>query len=71
MQKVLSTRSPGGSSKMSGFVSIILLPIRYSLIIGLTVLALLYYNQISPDLQTGNGTTLKGSCRPPSIIFCL
>lgn len=31
---------------MTGFVSIILLPIRYSMVIGLTVLALLYYNQI-------------------------
>jgi SSS family solute:Na+ symporter len=47
MQKVLSTRSPKEASKMSGFVSIILLPVRYSLIIGLAVLALLYYNQLS------------------------
>jgi SSS family solute:Na+ symporter len=46
MQKVLSTRSPKDASKMTGFVSIILLPIRYSMIIGLTVLALLYYNQL-------------------------
>lgn len=46
MQKVLSTRSPKEASKMTGFVSIILLPIRYSMVIGLTVLALLYYNQI-------------------------
>jgi SSS family solute:Na+ symporter len=47
MQKVLSTRSPKDASKMTGFVSIILLPIRYSLVVGLTVLALLYYNQIN------------------------
>jgi SSS family solute:Na+ symporter len=46
MQKVLSTRSPKDASKMTGFVSIILLPIRYSMVIGLTVLALLYYNQL-------------------------
>lgn len=59
MQKVLSTRSPEEASKMSGFVSIILLPIRYSLIIGLTVLALLYYNQISGDLQTPGGTDFE------------
>lgn len=32
---------------MTGFVSIILLPIRYSMIIGITVLALLYYNQLN------------------------
>ncbi len=46
MQKVLSTRSPKDASKMTGFVSIILLPVRYTMIIGLTVLALLYYNQL-------------------------
>lgn len=59
MQKVLSTRSPQEASKMSGFVSIILLPIRYSMIIGLTVLALLYYNQVQGDLQTPHGTDFE------------
>ena len=53
MQKILSTRSPEEASKMSGFVSIILLPIRYSLIIGLTVLGLLYYNQMDLTDATG------------------
>jgi solute:Na+ symporter, SSS family len=57
MQKVLSTRSPKEASKMSGFVSIILLPIRYSLIIGLTVLALLYYNKM--NLQGTSGTDFE------------
>ena len=47
MQKVLSTRSPKDASKMTGFVSIILLPIRYTMVIGLTVLAVLYYNQLN------------------------
>ncbi|MET0634794.1 MAG: sodium:solute symporter family protein [Chitinophagaceae bacterium] len=46
MQKILSTRSPKDASKMTGFVSLILLPVRYMMIIGLTVLALLYYNQL-------------------------
>lgn len=46
MQKVLSTRSPREASMMSGFVSIILLPIRYSMVIGLTVLALLSFDQL-------------------------
>ncbi|MEP6926717.1 MAG: sodium:solute symporter family protein, partial [Ginsengibacter sp.] len=55
MQKVLSTRSPKEASKMTGFVSIILLPIRYTMIIGLTVLALLYYNQL--DLSAPGGST--------------
>jgi Na+/proline symporter len=46
MQKVLSTRNPKEASKMTGFVSIILLPIRYSMVTGLTVLALLNYHQL-------------------------
>lgn len=53
MQKILSTRSPKDASKMTGFVSIILLPIRYSMVIGLTVLGLLYFNQL--NLNNGSG----------------
>jgi Na+/proline symporter len=55
MQKILSTKSPREASKMTGFVSIVLLPVRYSMVIGLTVLALLYYNQL--DLSDGMGHT--------------
>ena len=57
MQKVLSTRSPKEASKMTGFVSIILLPIRYTMVIGLTVLALLYYKEL--DLSSANGTDFE------------
>jgi Na+/proline symporter len=57
MQKILSTRSPKEASKMSGFVSIILLPIRYTMIIGLTVLALLNFQQL--DLNSANGTDFE------------
>jgi len=53
MQKILSSRSPKEASKMTGFVSIILLPIRYSMVIGLTVLGLLYFNQM--NLSGGAG----------------
>ena len=53
MQKILSTRSPEEASKMSGFVNIILLPIRYTLIISLTVLGLLYFHQL--NLKDGTG----------------
>jgi solute:Na+ symporter, SSS family len=55
MQKILSTRSPKEASKMTGFVSLILLPIRYSMIIGLTILGLLYFNQL--NLSNGSGGT--------------
>lgn len=53
MQKILSTRSPKEASKMTGFVSIVLLPIRYSMVIGLTVLALLYFPQLGISSPTG------------------
>jgi len=53
MQKVLSTRSPKEASKMTGFVSIILLPIRYTMVIGLTVLGLLYYHRLNISSPTG------------------
>jgi solute:Na+ symporter, SSS family len=55
MQKILSTKSPKEASKMTGFVSIVLLPIRYTMITGLTVLALLYYNQL--NLKGPDGIT--------------
>ena len=53
MQKILSTRSPEEASKMNGFVSVILLPIRYTLIISLTTLGLIYYRQM--NLADGSG----------------
>ncbi len=53
MQKILSTKSPKDASKMTGFVSLILLPVRYSMIIGLTVLGLLYYNELNLDNGSG------------------
>lgn len=52
MQKILATKSPREAAKMSGFVSVVLMPIRYLMIAGFTVLALVYYQQL--DLMTGN-----------------
>ncbi len=65
MQKILSTRSPKEASKMTGFVSLILLPIRYTMVTGLTVLALLYYNQIY--LKDANGITDFEKILPATI----
>jgi solute:Na+ symporter, SSS family len=65
MQKILSTRSPKEASKMTGFVSIVLLPIRYSLIVGLTVLALLNYHLL--DLSSPSGTDFE-KILPAAII---
>jgi len=46
MQKILSTKTPAEGAKMSGLVSLILNPVRYFMITGFVVLALLYYNQL-------------------------
>ncbi|WP_318310197.1 sodium:solute symporter family protein [Flagellimonas crocea] len=53
MQKILSAKSPQEASKMSGFVSVILMPIRYLMIAGFAALALLYYEKL--DLITATG----------------
>jgi Na+/proline symporter len=52
MQKILSTRSPKEAAKMSGFVSVILLPTRYIMITGFAVLGLLFYDRL--DLVVGD-----------------
>lgn len=65
MQKVLSTRSPKEASKMTGFVSIILLPVRYSMVIGLSILGLLYFNQL--NLSNGMGGTDFEKVLPSAI----
>lgn len=46
-QKILSTKSPEEASKMSGFISIILLPIRYFMTMGLCVLGILYFKDLT------------------------
>lgn len=53
MQKILSTKSPREAALMSMIVNVVLLPTRYLLIIGIAVLALLFYKDI--NISTANG----------------
>lgn len=53
MQKILATRSPREAALMSGFVSVVLMPIRYLMIAGFAVLALVYFDQL--NLGSGSG----------------
>jgi Na+/proline symporter len=46
MQKILATRSPKEAAKMSGFVSLVLMPSRYFMITGFTVLGLIFYERL-------------------------
>lgn len=51
MQKILSARSASDAAKMSGFVSVVLMPVRYLMIAGFAVLGLLFYDKL--DLISG------------------
>jgi Na+/proline symporter len=51
MQKILSTKSPREAALMSGSVSAILMPLRYFMIAGFGILAIIYYDQL--DLVIG------------------
>jgi SSS family solute:Na+ symporter len=47
MQKILSTRNPREAAMMSGFVSVVLMPVRYLMVVGFAVLGLLYYGRLN------------------------
>lgn len=47
MQKILSTKSPREAAMMSMIVNVVLLPTRYLLIIGVTVLGLIFYKDLN------------------------
>jgi SSS family solute:Na+ symporter len=47
MQKILATRSPREAALMSGFVSVVLFPVRYLMVVGFAVLGLLYYDRLN------------------------
>ena len=54
MQKILSTRSPREAAMMSGFVSIVLMPVRYLLVAGFAVLAIAYFDDLGIATASGN-----------------
>jgi Na+/proline symporter len=54
MQKILATRSPREGALMSGFVSVVLNPVRYLMIMGFAVLAIVYFNQLNIATPSGN-----------------
>lgn len=64
-QKILSTKSPEEASKMSGFISIILLPIRYFMTMGLCILGVLYFKDLALS-QTADGVNFESIM--PAVI---
>ncbi len=65
MQKILATKSPKEASLMSGFVSVALMPIRYFMIAGFTVLAVVFYQDL--NLVVGGKLDFEGIL--PSAIL--
>lgn len=64
-QKILSTKSPEEASKMSGFISIILLPIRYFMTMGLCILGVLYFKDLTLS-HTADGVNFESIM--PAVI---
>ncbi len=50
MQKILSTKSPSEASKMSAFVSVILMPVRYLMIAGFAALGIIFYDKLNLEV---------------------
>lgn len=46
MQKILATKSPAEAAKMSGFVSAVLMPVRYLMIAGFVALGIIFYDKL-------------------------
>ncbi|HOY06713.1 MAG TPA: Na+:solute symporter [Saprospiraceae bacterium] len=65
-QKILSTRSPEEAAKMSGFISVILMPIRYFMTMGLCVLGILYFREL--NLHTGSDGIINFESIMPAVI---
>ncbi|MEO5582895.1 MAG: sodium:solute symporter family protein [Saprospiraceae bacterium] len=65
-QKILSTRNPEDASKMSGFISVILMPVRYFMTMGLCVLGILYFKDL--NLQTGTDGMINFENIMPAVI---
>ncbi|MBN1359334.1 MAG: Na+:solute symporter [Sedimentisphaerales bacterium] len=53
MQRVLSTRSPKEAAKMSGFVSVVLFMPRYLMIVGITLLGLVVFKDVTTQMEGG------------------
>jgi Na+/proline symporter len=66
MQKILSTKSPREGALMSMFVNVVLLPTRYLMIIGFTVLGLLYFKEL--NIQTPSGVLDFERILPAAIV---
>lgn len=54
MQKTLSAKTSAEAAKMSGFVSVVLMPIRYLMVMGIAVLGLIYFKDLNIQNELSN-----------------
>jgi solute:Na+ symporter, SSS family len=66
MQKILASKSPRESALMSMFVNVVLLPTRYFMVIGFTVLGLLYFSDL--PIQSPSGELDFEKILPATIL---
>jgi Na+/proline symporter len=67
MQKILSTKSPKEASLMSGFVSVVLMPVRYMMIAGIAVLGIILFKDIMPEIRNASGA-LDAELILPAVV---
>lgn len=68
MQKILSTKSPREASLMSGFVSVVLMPVRYIMIAGVAVLGIILFKDIYTDITLNGAIAADPELILPAVI---
>jgi Na+/proline symporter len=77
MQRILSTRNPKEAAKMSGFVSLVLFFPRYLMVVGITILGLVYFKDQTAamggnfDAEKILPNVIRDCLRPGIIGFVL
>lgn len=67
MQKILATKNPQEAMKMSGMVSVVLKPIRYFMLTGFAVLAIINYDKL--NLVVGNSVDFEQILPSAMVAF--
>ena len=67
MQKILSTKNAREASLMSGFVTVVLMPVRYMMIAGVAVLGIILFKDIMPEIRNAGGV-LDAELVLPAVV---
>ncbi len=67
MQKILSAKTPKEASMMSGFVTVVLMPVRYMMIAGIAVMGIILFKDIMPEIRNASGA-LDAELILPAVV---